>query len=87
MNLLRFVAKGLIGVGIAVSVWVGTAAPAGADPNPDLTELDPFATLGCSCSESAPPGSAALRQEIAHGMREGLTVWVPGLPPPLAGQP
>jgi hypothetical protein len=84
----RAISQGLISAAIAVAVWVGGAAPAGADPNPDSTEPDPFGGLGCSCRETAPPGSPARRAEIQRGMREGLSVWVPGLPPPpLPGKP
>ncbi|WP_082951922.1 hypothetical protein [Mycobacterium sp. 852002-51057_SCH5723018] len=84
----RAITKGLISAAIAVGLWVGTVAPAGAAPSPDSTEPDPFAGLGCSCRETAAPGSPALKEEMARGMREGLSVWVPGLPPPpLPGQP
>jgi len=79
--------KRLLGAAIAVGCCVGAAPPAGADPDRAGADADPFAALGCSCRQVAPPDGPALREEIRRGLRDGLSVWVPGLPPPpLPGQ-
>jgi hypothetical protein len=77
--------KTLIGIAISLGCCGGTAAPAAADPGPAGTDPNPFGTLSCSCRETAPPDSAALREEIARGIREGRSARLPGLPAP--GQP
>lgn len=71
----RVIAEILVGAAIALGSGVGGAAPASADP-------DPFSTLSCSCQETAPAGSPALRDEINRGIAEGHSASVPGLPPP-----
>jgi hypothetical protein len=73
--------KILIVVAVALGSYVGGAAPVGADPNPIGSAPDPFGGLSCSCRETAPPGSPALREGIERGIREGRTVWLPGLSP------
>ncbi|MDT7569707.1 MAG: hypothetical protein QOG76_8331 [Pseudonocardiales bacterium] len=67
----------------AIASYIGGAAPAGADPNSIDTAPNPFGGLSCSCRETAPPGSPALRQEIERGIREGQFAGLPGLPPPI----
>ena len=58
---------------IALGSWVGAAAPANADANPIGTDPNPFGALSCSCRETAPTGSAALREEMERGIRAGLS--------------
>jgi len=70
---------------IALGCRVGEAAPAGADPTPVGTDPNPFGTLSCSCRETAPAAGADPREEIARGIRERLSAWLPGSPAP--GQP
>ncbi len=75
-------AKMLGGFAIATGCCLAGAAPAHADPDAVGADPSPFATLRCGCPEAAPPGSAERSNEIARGIREGLSAWVPGLPPP-----
>ena len=76
----RLIMKLLAGFPIALGCYVAGAAPVGADPNP-------FSTLSCSCRQTAPVGSADPREEIDRGIREGLSAWIPGLPPPAQPRP
>ena len=76
----RLIMKLLTGFPIAVGCCVAGAAPVGADPNP-------FSTLSCSCRQTAPVGSADPREEIDRGIQEGLSAWIPGLPPPAQPRP
>jgi hypothetical protein len=79
----RVITKILVSAAIALGSSVGAAAPASADPNAiGGTDPNPFGGLSCSCQETAPPGSPALREEIQRGIRAGLSAWLPGLPPP-----
>jgi hypothetical protein len=71
----------IVVVAVALGSYVGGATPVGADPNPIGSAPDPFGGLSCSCRETAPPGSPALREGIERGIREGRTVWLPGLSP------
>ncbi|WP_082977236.1 hypothetical protein [Mycobacterium sp. 852002-50816_SCH5313054-b] len=75
-------AKMLGGFAVAAGCCVAATAPAHADPDAVGADPNPFGTLRCGCPETAPPGSAERRDEIARGIREGLAAWVPGLPPP-----
>jgi hypothetical protein len=77
----RFVTKTLISAAAAVCAWVAGAVAAGADPNPDGAEPNPFGGLRCGCHQAGPGGPDA-QDEIRRGLREGLSVRVPGLPPP-----
>jgi hypothetical protein len=80
----KILASGAIALGFCI---VG-AAPASADPNSAGTGPNPFGGLHCDCHETAPPGSQALRVEIARGLQEGHSAWLPGLPAPTQpGQP
>jgi hypothetical protein len=69
----QMITKILVGAAIALSSYIGGAAPAAADANPIGTDPNPFGALGCSCRETAPPGSPALREEMERGIRAGLT--------------
>ena len=73
--------KVLVGAAVALGFCVGGAAPVSADPNPIGSALNSFSSLRCSCRETAPPGSPALREEIEQGIREGRSAWLPGLAP------
>ncbi|MBW0014236.1 hypothetical protein [Mycobacterium sp.] len=78
----RILAEILVGAAIAAGAVINTAAPAAADPDAVSTEPNPYGTLGCNCPETAPAHSPQLSEEIRRGIREGLTVSVPGLPAP-----
>jgi hypothetical protein len=69
------ITKLLVGAAIALSSYIGAAAPVSADPSP-------FGTLGCSCRQTPPADGPALNAEIDRGLREGHSVWLPGLPAP-----
>ena len=69
---LMLIAKILVSAAIVLGCCVGGAAPASADPSA-------FATLSCSCRETAPAGSPALKAEIDRGIGEGLSAGMPGL--------
>jgi hypothetical protein len=71
----QLIMKILVGFAIALGCCVAEAAPASADPNP-------FGTLSCSCRGTAPADGADPSEEIRRGLREGLSAWLPGLPPP-----
>jgi len=71
----------LIGGAVALGLYVGGAAPAGADPNPIGSAPNPFGALTCSCRQTAPPGSPAAREEIERGLRESRSAWLSELPP------
>jgi hypothetical protein len=73
--------KILIVVAVALGSSVAGAAPVGADPNPIGSAPNSFGGLSCSCRETAPPGSAILREELEQGIREGRTAWLPGPSP------
>jgi hypothetical protein len=76
------ISKVLIGGAIAVTAWVGGAAPGSTDPNPAIPDPNLFSVLSCSCQETAPASSPALREETDQGIRQGLSTWSPGLPAP-----
>ena len=76
----QVITKILVSAAIALGSWVGVAAPASADPDAIGTDPNPFGGLRCSCQETAPPGSPALREEIGRGIREARSAW-PGRPP------
>jgi hypothetical protein len=79
----KVITKILVSAAIALGSCVGGAAPASAeDPDPIGTDPNPFGGLRCSCQETAPPGSPALREEVERGLRKGQSAWLPGLPPP-----
>ena len=81
------ITKILVSGAIALSTFVGGAAPASADPNP-ATDPSPFAGLSCNCRETAPVSSPALIAEINRGIQQGHSAWLPGLPAPTQpGQP
>ena len=67
---------------VALGPWLGAAARAGADPDAMDPGPSPFSSLSCGCREAAPADGPAERQEIERGIREGLSAWLPGLPPP-----
>jgi hypothetical protein len=77
----RVLTKILIGAAVALGAYVGGAAPVSADGNPIGSAPNPFGGLSCSCRETAPPGSPALREGIQRGIRDGGAVWLPGLSP------
>jgi hypothetical protein len=77
----QVITKILVGAAVLIGSYVGGAAPASADPNSIGTASNPFSGLSCSCRETAPAGSPALREEIRRGFREGRSAWLPGLPP------
>ncbi|MEE6176353.1 hypothetical protein [Mycobacterium sp. 050134] len=53
-----------LGAAIAVSLLIGGAAPAAADPSA-------FGTLGCNCRTAAAGGTPA-RQGVDRGIADGL---------------
>jgi hypothetical protein len=57
---------------IVLGSYVGGTAPASADPDYG-TDPNPFGTLSCSCRETAPADSPAVKEEIDRGIREGLS--------------
>jgi hypothetical protein len=68
----RMVTKTLVGVAVIAGCWVGLAAPAGAEPNPD-GESHPFGALNCpACEETAGHGG------LEPGIREGLRLVMGG---------
>ena len=79
----RAIAKILISAAIALGSWVAAATPAVAEPSPAGAGPNPFGTLGCSCRQAPPVDSPAVREEIQRGIQEGLSAWLPGLPPPI----
>jgi hypothetical protein len=84
----RAITKILVGAAIAFGAGLAGAAPAAADPNSISTDPSPYGTFGCNCQETAPAHSPQLSEEINRGIREGLTVSIPGLPAPARpGQP
>jgi hypothetical protein len=68
--------KILIVVAVALGSSAAGSAPVSADPNPIGNAPNPFGGLSCSCQETAPPGSPALRAGIDRGIREGRTAWL-----------
>ena len=76
------ITKILVSAAIAVGSAVVGAAPASADPHAIGANPNPFSTLSCNCRETAPTGSPALLEEIARGIRKGLSAGLPGLQPP-----
>jgi len=84
----RAITKILVGAAIALSAGLAAAAPVAAGPDATGTDQNTYGTLGCNCRETAPAGSPQLSEEISRGIREGLTVSIPGLPAPArSGQP
>jgi hypothetical protein len=77
----QVIAKILIGAAVALGSYIGGAPPVGADSNPIGSAPNPFGGLSCSCPETAPPGSPALREGIEQGIREGRTAWLLRLSP------
>jgi hypothetical protein len=75
----QLIAKILASAAIVLGAWVAGAAPASADTNG--TNPNPFGGLRCNCQEITPSGSPTLRDEIARGLRQGRSAWLPGLPP------
>ena len=70
-----------------MEVLTGSGEVVTATPDGEHADLyrgfpNPYGTLGCNCRETAPAGSPQLSEEINRGIREGLTVSVPGLPAP-----
>jgi hypothetical protein len=72
----QVITKILIGAAVALSAYLGGAAPVRADGNPIGSAPNPFGGLSCSCRETAPPGSPALREGVDRGIREGRTAWL-----------
>jgi hypothetical protein len=62
------ITKILVSVAIALGSCVGGAPAAGAE----ATDANPFGALGCSCAETAPPGSSTSREEIERGIWGGI---------------
>jgi hypothetical protein len=77
----QVITKILVGAAVLFGSYVGGVAPASADPNSIDTAPNPYGGLTCSCRETAPPGSPAVRDEIERGLREGHSAWLPGVPP------
>jgi hypothetical protein len=77
------ITKIVIGVAIALGSWVAAATPAAAEPSPPGAGSNPFGTLSCSCPQAPPVDSPAVRDQIHRGLQEGLSAWLPGLPPPV----
>jgi hypothetical protein len=78
----QVIRKILVSAAIALGFCVGGAALVNADANHSIgTDPNPFGGLSCSCRETAPPGSPALREEIERGIRGARSAW-PGLLPP-----
>ena len=83
----RFIAKILVSTAIGFGVWIGAAAPASADRSTAGTDPNPFSGLRCSCQKKVPAGDPAATAAIDRGIREGLSVAVPGLPAPAQPRP
>ncbi len=83
----KVITKILVSAAIVLGSGVAGAAPASAGPDTVGTPPNPFAGFGCSCQETAPAGSPALREEIDRGLREGHTAVLPGLPAPVQAGP
>jgi hypothetical protein len=77
----QVITKILIGAVVALGSYVGGAAPVGADPNPIGSSPNPFGGLSCTCRETAPSGSPALRDGIQRGIQQGRAAWLPRLSP------
>jgi hypothetical protein len=69
----QVITKILVSAAIVLGSCFVAAAPASADPNPSDTDPNPFGALTCSCQETAPAGSPALREEINRGIRKGAS--------------
>jgi hypothetical protein len=78
----HLIARILVGAAVALGSGIAGAIPASADPNPAVTDPNPFAALGCDCRQTAPAGSPAARQEVDRGIRAGLYSSLPELPAP-----
>ena len=78
----QMITKIIVSAAIVLGSLVVRAAPASADANSAGTNPNPFSTLSCNCRETAPTGSPALLEEIARGIRKGLSAGLPGLQPP-----
>lgn len=72
-NPLPLSIKALICAALIVVFGASAATPAGADPSPGGGDAHPFGGLSCSCSDTAPAGSPALRQQIAQGIQQALS--------------
>jgi hypothetical protein len=72
----QVITKRFIAAAVALGAYVGGAAPVSADPNTIGSAPDPFGGLSCSCRETAPPDSPALREGIDRGIRQGRTAWL-----------
>jgi hypothetical protein len=79
---MSIITKALVSAAIGLGVFIGGATPASADSTSFGTDPNPFGGFSCNCSETAPAGSPALRDEINRGLREGFTASIPGLPAP-----
>jgi hypothetical protein len=80
------ITKMLVSAAIAVISCVGGAASASADScaggtAPASAGPGPFGTLGCSCPQTAPALSPALRdEELNRGIRDGYSKGFTSLP-------
>jgi hypothetical protein len=76
------IAKVMAIAAFVLSSHVGPIAAASADPDDVGTNPNPFGALTCNCRQTAPAGSPARKEQIDRGLREGLSVWMPGLTAP-----
>jgi hypothetical protein len=83
----RFIAKVLVSTAVVFGALIGASAPASADPNTAGADPHAFSGLSCSCQKKVPVGDPAATAEIDRGIREGLSVAVPGLPAPPQPRP
>jgi hypothetical protein len=67
------IAKILVSAAIALGCCVGGAALVRAETDPVGTDPNPFGALGCSCPETASPGSPVLMEELERGIWGGLS--------------
>lgn len=67
------ITKMLVSGAIALGVWVGVAAPAGADANAVGANPNQFGALSGSCQAKASPGGSAQAEEMKRGIRAGLS--------------
>jgi hypothetical protein len=67
------IVKMLVSGAIALGVWVGVAAPAGADTNSVGANPSQFGALRCSCQPTASPSGRAGTEEMKQGIRDGLS--------------
>jgi hypothetical protein len=71
----HIILKLLVSAAIALILWVGSAVPVAADPDPGGTDPNPFGGIACSCQETYPASSPEQRDEIDRGIRDGLSAW------------